>query len=374
MINAGLAPKKYRSGQIKIGDQVERNGKMVPRKLDGFRFCTHAKSIADSVYECFRDHAEEPRPWAGQWEVYTKLAEIDVALPPGALVIDQSMMRWAGSQCVLTCNGINTLTPVKGPCQCPQPDDPEDSESVWAAVRERQRLAGLKQPRGCKPHTWLRVMLPDVIGAGPWELHSTSENAASEILDQARVLEFARANGEYLPAKVGIEQRKANRDGQVVRFGVPVLRVGKSLRAIGEALDNGPAAVAAPLSAQLPPQRGTLALAAAPRSEVVPPPAGEADLDLTAQQLADEVVAAQSRPELAPLVDRVKASGLADDMVWVPEGPSEEQCPAVDEMMLSAAVNRRWQQLGTPAAVPAGAAPAARDDGAGWPDDWPASA
>lgn len=356
-INAGLSPKKYRSGQIKIGDRVDiGGGKTRPRKLDGFRFCTHAKSIAYSVYECFHDDADEPRPWGGQWEVYTRLAEIDIALPPGALVIDQAMMRWVGSQCVLTCNGVNVVTPAKGPCQCPQAENPEDTESVWEAVRERKRLAGLKPPRGCKPHTWLRVILPDVIGAGPWELHSASENAASEILDQARVLEYARANGQFLPAKAGIEQRQSTMDGQIVRFGVPVLRIAKSLRAIAEDLEAGPAALDVSLAAQLPPPPGQLAIAAAP-STVVPPPAGESDLDLTAQDLAEMVRRAASRAELAPVVERIKAAGVADDMVWVHEDPADDDSPQV-EMMLRNAANIRWQQLGAPN-------PASEDDS--WP-------
>lgn len=259
-----LPPRTYEVGRIRSGDK-DADGK--PRRLEGFRFTTYTEAAAYQVAELFE--GDEPRPWRREWEVYTRCRSIAVALPPGALVVSQAMMRWTGGGPTVVCNGRRTSKPGIGPCQCPQPDDPSDEESVWAAVNERRRLANLKNPAGCKAHTWIKVALPDIDGFGVWTLHSTSENAASEIIGQAVLLERARDAGQFLPAAVDLRYKESRVDGLLRQYNVPILRVDKSIRALGAAMVGG-----ARVADQLPPapgeQRRAIAATPAPRGAFVP--------------------------------------------------------------------------------------------------------
>lgn len=324
MILAGLQPRPtYRAGQIKAG---EKNEKGEPRRLDGFRFTTHSEEAAVQVADLYEGY--ELRPWGRQWEVYTRQRKIDVALPPGKLVITQSMMRWTGGGPTVVCDGERTSKPAIGPCQCPQPEDPRDEESVWQAVRERQRLAGFKVPAGCKPHTWISVALPDIDGLGVWTLLSKSEKAASEIVQQARLLEAYRAAGQFCPAQIALEYTESRADGMLRQYNVPVLRVGKSLRSVAAELGGGE------LAAQLPPApRERIAISAGPGS----PPAGEevplppepddeaADVTMlddrkpmTARQIAALAAKAADRADIERRAAKADEDGVAAHKVQPP--------------------------------------------------------
>jgi hypothetical protein len=302
-ILAGIQRRNYRIGQIKAGDKDERG---LPRRLSGFRFTTHAQNVAFEVAEFFG--GEEPRPWGRQWEVYTKTSDIAIALPPGDLVISQAMMRWSGGGPVMVCDGVNTSQPERGPCQCPQPDDPEDETSVWEAIGKRRKLAGQKTPRGCYPYTWINVCLPDIGGGSAvWQLLSKSENAAAEIIQQAALLEQARAAGQYLPARLALEYREARVEGMLRQYNVPVLRVDASIRAIA----NGEFAGRS-LADQLPPAPGAtrLAIAAAPSVPVT-----RTERPPTAQEIADAAADATTLRQLTPLKVQANEHRLGEDMI-----------------------------------------------------------
>ena len=302
-INSGIQVRNYRVGQIKAGDK-DASGR--PHRLDGFRFVTPAPSAAAEVAAYYG--GDEPRPWGKQWEVYTRVREIAVALPPGSLVISQAMMRWSGGGPVMVCDGIATSQPERGPCQCPQPADPGDPDSVWEAIRERRRLAGQKTPRGCYPYTWINVSLPDIGGFGVWQLLSKSENAAAEIIQQAALLEQARAAGQYLPARLALEYREARVDGVLRQYNVPAIRIDASIRAIASGQFAG-----RPLADQLPPAPGGCHRAIT---------AGSADQDsppLTAQQIANAVAASDSRQEVERWMAVAKENRVEDDHIRIPD-------------------------------------------------------
>ncbi len=245
----------------------------------------HSENAAIEVAERFDGY--DLRPWGRQWEVYTRLRSLAVALPPGKLVISQAMMRWTGGGPSVVCDGKRTSKPATGPCRCPQPDDPYDEVSVWRAVEERCRLAGQKAPAGCYPYTWVSVMLPDIDGFGVWTLLSKSERAASEIVQQARLLEAYRAADEFCPAEVALEYHESRVDGLLRQYNVPVIRVGKSLRKVAAELGGGD------LAAQLPPPRERIAITsgrAAPRGNGAPA-AGSmagADAEIADAEIVDE--------------------------------------------------------------------------------------
>jgi hypothetical protein len=310
-ILAGIQRRNLTIGRIRSGDRDEKGR---PHRLEGFRFTTSSELAAHAVAELYQ--GQEPRPWGRQWEVYTPVRELGMSLPPGDLVIRQAMMRWSGGGPVMVCDGETTSRPGRGPCQCPQPEDPADEESVWEAIRERRRLAALKVPQGCYPYTWISMVLADIPGIGVWQLLSKSEQAAAEIIAQAVILEKARAAGQFLPATLVLEYRESRVDGLLRQYNVPVLRVDESIRSIAAGELAG-----RPLAAQLPPAHGTgpLAIMAA-RAADEPPPLDLSMIDdrkpLTAQQAADIARGAATRGDVEALISRARADGVDDaDMI-----------------------------------------------------------
>ena len=320
-ILTGIQRRNYRVGQIKAGDKDARG---LPHRLDGFRFTTPAQSAAIEIAKQFE--GDEPRPWGKQWEVYTKVREIAVAFPPGSLVISQAMMRWSGGGPTMVCDGVTTSQPQRGPCQCPQPDDPGDEDSVWEAINERRRLAGLKTPQGCYPYTWINVCLPDIGGFGVWQLLSKSENAAAEIIQQAALLEQARAAGQFLPARLALEYREARVGGQLRQYNVPALRIDASIRAIA----NGDFAGRS-LGDQLPPAPGEtrLAIAGAPATRTEPIP--------TAQQIADAAAKATTRAQIRDMKAQAGEHRLEQDLISPPGADYHEE--------LDSYLHGRWEEL-----------------------------
>ena len=277
-----------------------------PRRTDGFRFTTISQEAALAVAELYG--GSEPRPWRQQWEVYTKLRRLPVALPPGHLVINQAMMRWSGGGPTVVCDGVETTRPKRGPCQCPQPDDPGDSESVWQAINERRRLAALKNPQGCYPYTWINVVLADIPGVGVWRMLSKSENAAAEIISNAVLLERARFAGQFLPAELLLEYRESRMGGLLRQYNVPVLWIGESARAIANGLTAGD------LADQLPPAPGQpRAITAGP----VPPQGRPADPSRKAQEIADRALTALSRTQVEALAAEAKREGVEHHNVCI---------------------------------------------------------
>jgi Recombination directionality factor-like len=310
LIAAGLQPRTtYEAGRIRAGDKDEQGR---PHRLDGFRFTTHSENAALQVAELYDGY--DLRPWGRQWEVYTKRRNLAVALPPGKLVISQAMMRWTGGGPSVVCNGERTSKPAIGPCRCPQPDDPGDELSVWRAVEERRRLAGQKVPAGCYPYTWINMALPDIDGFGVWTLLSKSERAASEIVQQARLLEAYREAGQFSPAEVALEYNESRVEGLLRQYNVPVLRVGKSLRSV--ALELG----GADLAVQLPPSpRERIAITTGAPALPVPAPAAPLAAEglRTAQQTADIARTAASIDVLRVLIKDVIARRLEQAEVQV---------------------------------------------------------
>lgn len=303
-----LPPRTYEVGRIRAGDK-DADGK--PRRLEGFRFTTYTEAAAYQAAALFE--GDEPRPWRREWEVYTRCRSIAVALPPGALVVSQAMMRWTGGGPTVVCNGRRTSKPGIGPCQCPQPDNPADEESVWAAKNERLRLANQKTPAGCKAHTWIKVALPDIDGFGVWTLHSTSENAASEIIGQALLLERARDAGQFLPAAVDLRYKESRVDGLLRQYNVPVLRVDRSIRAMAGAMVGG-----APIADQLPPAPGEPRRAiAAPRTEALPTAGVTEEMRAAAQEIAGRAASAGSRAAVEKLFSEAEAGHVAGVMLSV---------------------------------------------------------
>lgn len=321
-ILTGIQARNYVVGRIRAGDKDDKGR---PHRLDGFRFTSPSQKRAAEIADLY--DGSQPRPWRQEWEVYTKLREITIALPPGRLVISQAFMRWSGGGPTMVCDGISTTQPQHGTCQCPQPADPDDEESRWRAIRERRRLAALKTPQGCYPYTWVNVSLVDIGDFGVWRLLSKSENAAAEIIAKAMLLERARAAGQYLAATLALEYRESRVDGMLRQYNVPAIRVDDSVRAIASGQIAGRS-----LADQLPP-----APAASPRAITAAPAAGSApaaaagagaaggqhSAQLTAQQIADRAKTTVTRGGIKELMKLAAVNRCGSDLVEV-DGAWEE--------------------------------------------------
>jgi hypothetical protein len=192
-------------GRIRIGQQVNGNGKMRPEKLDTFRLTSPDKQKIDHAAQLF---GGEVQPWqapAGpQWEVITTTAALDVIVPPSDMAFSQHFELWSAGGCQRRCDG-RTESITQGGCLC----DPDD--------------------RDCDIHTRLSVMLRDLPGLGVWRLDTSGYNAAVELQGAVQVIQLAAGKGHMLPARLRLEQRMVKRqvDGkpQTRRFVVPVLDV-----------------------------------------------------------------------------------------------------------------------------------------------------
>jgi hypothetical protein len=306
-ILAGIQRRNYVVGRIRNGDKDEKGR---PHRLDGFRFTSPSQKVAGEVAEFYQ--GDDVRRWGQEWEVYTKVREIAVALPPGNLVINQSMMRWTGGGPSMVCDGVNTSKPSHGPCQCPQAADPDDEESVWEAINERRRLAAQKVPAGCYPYTWLNVALPDIGGFGIWRMLSKSENAAAEIIQQAVLLERARAAGHYLPARLALEYRESRVEGLLRQYNVPALRIDDSVRAIAAL---GGEFAGRPLAEQLPPAPGEQRAIGSGPARVPAQAQEQPPRPRTAQQIAVAAATALGREHLRRLIKEAQANRVEADMV-----------------------------------------------------------
>jgi hypothetical protein len=192
-------------GRIRIGQQVNGNGKMRPEKLDTFRLTSSDKVKIDYAAALY---GGEVQPWqapAGpQWEVITQTAALDVIVPPSDMAFSQHFELWSAGGCQRRCDG-RTESITQGGCLC----DPDD--------------------RDCDIHTRLSVMLRDLPGLGVWRLDTSGYNAAVELQGAVQVIQLAAGKGHMLPARLRLEQRMVKRqvDGkpQTRRFVVPVLDV-----------------------------------------------------------------------------------------------------------------------------------------------------
>jgi hypothetical protein len=278
-------------GRLRIGATVVRNGKARPTKLDTFRFTTPRRLTAEAVAELYDGTVGpwEPDGRSPQWEVLTKATELGVTLPAGR-PLTQWHELWTGAGCVRRCDGI-TETLSGRPCLCPS----GQARAVLAASGE-----------ACKATSRLSVILPDLPGVGVWVLATRGYYAAVELAGAAELLHTAAVRGIGLAATLRLDQRETRRPGQPVqRYGVPVLDVHNTARELlsGEGLQTLPA-----------PARGPAALTGSGNT-----PALESGPDPEAQVVADHLLDARTRSDVAALGERAVSGHLLDAVVEAPD-------------------------------------------------------
>lgn len=201
-------------GRIRMGETREttRNGKTVkyPAKLDTFRLTSNDKARLEAAAVVYGGKVER---WGEQeaWQLVTDSDNLEVGILPGQ-TLSQYWELWSGGGCKRRCDGQTELL-SDSPCKCP------------ADHAERREAAMQRTPTACKPHTRLSVMLTRVPGLGVWRLDSTGIYAAMELAGAASLLTAATIQGEVLPARLRLDQRKAIKDGKTSKYLVPVLEI-----------------------------------------------------------------------------------------------------------------------------------------------------
>lgn len=324
-------------GRIRLGysepipGKTTRTGQPVskPVKLGTFRFTSESRPAAESAA---RAHGGEVREWNNrgrrEWDVITDADELMVSVPNSPGAIDVTYEWWAGRECLHRCDGATDRKTGK-PCICPA--DP--IERHFASKANPQQACGLK--------TRISLVLPDLIDVGTWRLDTGGFYAAGELLSKAQVMEVLRDRvGLMIPARLWLSRRSDVVGGQVRRWITPMLELQGTLRDYADRQLGGGS-----IAAQLPPPPGGPLAITAAAVDMPPPPAQEPDPDptVTAQDLADEIIAAATRTEIHRISARIKAAGMADDKVF---GPVDDHPDTAHvEMPLSELAVARWRAL-----------------------------
>jgi Recombination directionality factor-like len=213
-------------GRIRLGEKRDtgkiKDGKRVyaPQRRAEFRFTSPSRAYIIKAQMVYGGEIREWRPseTAGQqWELLSEAKEVEVVVPPGEAV-QQYWELWDGPVRRRQCAGAGTAEILSGqPCKCP------------VDLAARAMLAGQRTPTACKPHTRLRVMLPDV-SIGVWRVESSGRQAAEELPEIHDMIRIASESGVHVPALLGIEQRKSVSVEGTRQWVVPILRPLPSFR------------------------------------------------------------------------------------------------------------------------------------------------
>jgi recombination directionality factor gp3-like protein len=235
-------------GAIRAGG--ERPPRGPGRKLESVRLTSPRRELVEQAASLY---GGEVSPWKSpvgqEWQVYTQAPEIPVLVMPG-YSLRQSYELWEGAtKRTRLCDGVDEEL-SGGPCLC-------NSEGV-----DR-----------CDLYTRLVVALPELDTVLGWRLITRGANAGHELPTMMALLEAK--GGTFVPARLRLDQRRGVKDGQVVRYVVPIIDLGAGYAALAAAPANGPAALP-PGRSFIPAEARNASVAQALDAVAEPPPASTA--------------------------------------------------------------------------------------------------
>jgi hypothetical protein len=195
-------------GAIRAGGQKPERG--VGRKLEAWRITSPRQQLIEQAAALYGGEVTQwQSPVGNEWQVYTETSELPVLLMP-SYSLRQTYELWEGAtKRTRLCDGVDEEL-SGGPCIC-------NEEGV-----DR-----------CDLYTRLVVALPELDTLLGWRVITRGANAAGEL---PTMIDAARASGAtFVPARLHLEQRRGVKDGQVVRFVVPVLDLGVGYAALAAA-------------------------------------------------------------------------------------------------------------------------------------------
>lgn len=203
-------------GKIRLG---QRGPKGQPQALSVFR-------LTSPDEQAIRDlgilYGGTPKAWhqpsanpPDQFEVITEVNELRVFVPPGGLSCFHEF--WSGGGCIRRCDGIT--------CEVAQADD----------MAEVPCLCKNENVMRCKPHSRLKVILPEISFGGLWAMESTGWSAAHGLASMERLISQLQGDGRVVDAMLVLEKEQTT--GGRRQFVVPKLRLSASVLALvaGEA-------------------------------------------------------------------------------------------------------------------------------------------
>lgn len=298
----------YQIGRIRTGaKRVTSNGKEAPIKLETLRFTSAAKP---AIEEVARQYGGDVRPWDNrghqEFEVVTNVKELLVTIPPEAEAISMWYEMWTKGGCKRKCDSEFDQK-SGGPCLCAPLLEryPEEDRG-----RQRALMAKGQSPQTCFLQTRVSFILPDLPDVGVWRLDTKSYYGAEGMLGKLRIMEMARKQGVFLPARLWIDHQVDFVGGQTRKYPVPQISLLNTVREIatGQLREGG-------LAAQLPPAPGEERLAITGGARPVPEPRPEPKRQRTAQQIADDAANATTREAIEALAAEMEEARCEEDYV-----------------------------------------------------------
>jgi len=256
-------------GAIRAG--AEKAPKAPGKRLENWRITSPRRELLEQAAHLYGGSVS---PWQSpvgdEWQLYTDAPELPVLVMP-SYSLRQTYELWEGpTKRLRLCDGIEEEL-TGGPCLC------------QAEGNDR-----------CDIYTRVVVALPELDTVLGWKLTTTGASAAHELPTMFQLIEHMAQGQTFVPARLRLDQRRGMKEGQVVRFVVPVLDLGVGYLALAGGERNGSPALPAagdepatftPVESRGPTLKDALSGAVSPS---ISPPRGRASAPLDAQYEPDE--------------------------------------------------------------------------------------
>lgn len=276
------------AGRIRLGVKTGKGMK----SIDTFRFTSADDSVIKRLAMLY---GGEAKPWvdpkaspSNQWEVITKVSEIDVYLPANALSVWYEL--WSGGGVQRRCDGEA--------CQIPQ-----TTPGGWE-MTSTPCVCVARNAMECRPYTRMNLILPTIPFRGVWRLETKGWNAAKELPGMVSIIDTMTQQGRLVQARLHVERRSQQTPAGKRNFVVP----GLTLTHTAEDMLHGAADVRALSSAPS-------MVAALPAAPVV---SHDLDGDIVDAELVDpEVDALENRVAEIAAQQRIDPDRLWSGIVQV---------------------------------------------------------
>jgi hypothetical protein len=185
-------------GEVRLGSE-KQNGK-VGRKLETFRLTSQQRDLIERAAERYGGEVKEwESPSGPAWQVITKRSALPILVVVG-YSLTLLYEKWEGAtKCTRRCDGEHEMI-SDAPCIC--------------------NASGKDE---CDIVTRFMAVLPELGTSLGWKLRSIGERAADELNGGMAIATELAQGRTFVPATLRLTQRRSIKDGQVVRYVVPVL-------------------------------------------------------------------------------------------------------------------------------------------------------
>jgi hypothetical protein len=201
-------------GAIRAGGEKPERG--VGRKLEAWRITSPRRQLVEQAASIFGGAVSKwTSPVGEEWQCYSERDELDVLVMP-SYSVRQSYELWEGAtKRTRLCDGVEDELSGQ-PCICNA--EGEDK---------------------CDLYTRLVVCLPALDTLLGWRLITRGAIAGHELPTMMALIQAQAGAQTFVPAKLRLDQRRGVKDGQTVRYVVPVLDLAVSYLALAAPTADG---------------------------------------------------------------------------------------------------------------------------------------